>query len=212
MLVPALILAVTMAQPESGWHFRDRADPGTEDMGILSESLRLMPLDLRIADDWGDLYRLESDRGTLYARRAGAVTAVFPQSNYVNSAYGTVPTVPADTIFVIGDPSPSLLRQLGLAVGEESILSTATNRIDSSLRTAIDGRVWTGILPTRMETSLMLPPVTPPAPDPVGQRARAVAEAQAAAQIRRELSMWYNDDVRRRRVDMLLERALRSDE
>lgn len=212
MLAPTLILALTLAQPESGWNFRHRADPGTEDMGILSESLRLMPLDLRIADDWGDLYRLESDYGTLYARRAGAVTAVFPQSNYVNSQYGTVPTVPADTVFVIGEPSPSLLRQLGLAVGESSILSAATNRINSSLSTAIDGRVWTGILPMRMETSLMLPVLPDPTVNPVAERARALAEAQAQAQIRRDLSMWYNDDVRRRRVDMLLERALRGED
>lgn len=211
MLAPTLILTLTLSQPESGWKFRDRADPGTEDMGVLSESLRLMPLDLRIADDWGDLYRIESDYGTLYARRAGAVTAVFPQSNYVNSGFGATPTIPADTVFVIGEPSPSLLRQLGLAVGEESILSSATNRLDTSLNTGIDGRVWTGILPTRMETSLMLPPVTPPTTDPADERARAVADAQSAAQARRDLSMWYNDDIRRRRVDTLLERALRGD-
>ncbi|MCL4221565.1 MAG: hypothetical protein KJZ65_09350 [Phycisphaerales bacterium] len=212
MLAPTLILALMLAQPESGWNFRHRADPGTEDMGILSESLRLMPLDLRIADDWSDLYSLESDNGTLYARRAGAVTAVFPQSNYVNTQFGTVPTVPANTVFVIGEPSPSLLRQLGLAVGERSILSPATNRINSSLSTAIDGRVSTSILPMRMETSLTLPALPGPATDPLAERARAVSEAQAAAQIRRDLSMWYNDDIRRRRVDMLLERALRGED
>lgn len=212
MLAPALILALTLAQPESGWNFRDRAEPGTEDMGVLSESLRLMPLDLRIADDWGDLYRIESDYGTLYARRAGAVTAVFPQSNYVDLGFGAMPTIPADTVFVIGEPSPSLLRQLGLALGEESILSTATNRLDTSLKTGIDGRVWTGILPARMETSPMLPDLSEPAPDPVDERARAVADAQAAAQTSRDLSMWYNDDIRCHRVDTLLDRALRGDE
>ncbi|KAA0213715.1 MAG: hypothetical protein DYG94_09345 [Leptolyngbya sp. PLA3] len=212
MLAFALILALAPAQPESGWDARDRVEPGVGDMGILSESLRIVPLDLRIADDWGDLSRIQSEYGTLYTRRAGAVTAVFPQSNYIDTPFGTVPTIPADTVFVIGEPSPALLRQLGLALGDESILSAPSGRINSSLSTAIDGRVWTGIQPTRMGTSLAPPPAAPLAPNPIDERARALAEAQAEDQVARRLSMWFNDDVRRHRVDTLLARALRGDE
>lgn len=204
MLLALAHLALVCTQPEPGWNFERRVDQGIEDVGVLNDSLRLMPMDLRIPDDWQQLYRLDSSRGPLFARRAGGLTAVFPESDYADTASGAVATIPASTIFVIGDPAPSLLRQLGLAMQDDQLLNTGLTRIDSSLNGALDGRIWSEVLPTRISTALdvtISPQAGSAEPDaPV----RPVLDDQS----RRDLSMWYNDDIRRHRVARLLEQSL----
>lgn len=77
-------------------------EPGVEDVGALSASLRVARADLREAADFERVYRIE---GGKMMRRDGALTAVFNESEYVPSRTGMVPVVPAGTMWVIGDPS-----------------------------------------------------------------------------------------------------------
>lgn len=199
-----ITLGSLLSQPESGWNFEQYADQGTEDVGLLNDSLRLVPFDMRLPDDWGQLYRLDSQFGPLFARRAGGLTAVFPQSTYGTSYLGPVPLVPPDTIFVIGEPSPSLLRQLGIAVGDDNaLLAPSPTRLSSAINSSIDGRLSTGILPTRISP-------LPTQDDPWVERQNMVADRLAEAQAQRDVSIWFNDDLRQRRIDRLLDRALRT--
>ena len=90
MMLVLAHLALVCTQPEPGWNFERRVDQGVEDVGVLNDSLRLMPMDLRIPDDWQQLYRLDSSRGPLFARRAGGLTAVFPESDYADTGNASV--------------------------------------------------------------------------------------------------------------------------
>lgn len=176
LLASILCLAV---QPEAdlAWRFDRPVDPGYEDTGILGESFRLPMADLRQPDGWDRVYRMEGRDGAIFARRNGGVTAVFPQSDYINTRDGSIPTVPAGTIYVIGEPAPWLLRQLGLEDGYEEL--APRGRLDLSL-------------PARVFT----PPPAPP---------EDTDSALEAA--RRSVSMWYNDGVRAGRVSARLAEA-----
>lgn len=198
-----ILIGVLVSQPETGWNFKQSADQGTEDVGLLNDSLRLVPLDMRLPDDWGLLYRLDSTSGPLFARRAGGVTAVFPQSTYAATRQGPIPLVPPDTIFVIGEPTPSLLRQLGIAVGDDhALLNPSPTRLSSAIRRSIDGRLSTGIRQARQAS-------TPEESDPWTQRQQMLSDQLAEAQRQRDTSIWYNDELRQRRVGRLLDQALR---
>lgn len=137
MLTLLLTLTCLAAQPESdtGWRLDLPADEGYDDTSILGESFKVPMADLRQASEWDRVYRMEGVDGPIFARRHGGVTAVFAQSDYVASPDGSVATVPAGTIYVIGEPAPWLLRQLGLDDGYEDLAPKA--RLDMSLPTRI---------------------------------------------------------------------------
>lgn len=80
----------------------DPVDPGVADTGPLSVSERLMPADLRVPTAFERVYRLSGEHEGRFARVSGAITAVFPRSQYVRTEYGDVPEIPTGTIFYIG--------------------------------------------------------------------------------------------------------------
>jgi len=186
-MLAALVILAALAQPiDSGaqspyvWRLDEQVEAGFDDLGLLSRSTRIPMADLRIPDAWDRVYRMTAERGDLFARRNGGVTAVFPRSDYVLGRDGEVAVVPADTIYVIGEPPPWLLRQLGLDDGYDDL-----------------------VLPTRLDYSL--PAWEPP---PV-QEPRAQSSEVSVEVRRRESSMWYNDQVRRRSVSSRLREAAR---
>lgn len=77
-------------------------DQGVADTGPLSVSERLMPKDLRVPSAFERVYRLSGKHSGQYARISGAITAVFPRSQYVLTDEGEVPVIPAGTIFYVG--------------------------------------------------------------------------------------------------------------
>lgn len=79
-------------------------DQGVEDATPLSASLRDPRADLREPTDFERLYRVPG-RPDLLMRRSGAMSAVFPDSDYAVTRFGLVPLVPAGTVWMIGDPS-----------------------------------------------------------------------------------------------------------
>jgi len=83
-------------------------DQGTDDIGPLGQSFLLQPIELRTETLFDNIFRIDDGTGRL-VRRAGALNAVFSQSDYVQitprrgSPY-TIPVVPAGTVYYIGDP------------------------------------------------------------------------------------------------------------
>lgn len=183
MLALSLTILSLAAQPQDEflWRLDRPVDPGYADTGGLVESFRVPMADLRIGDGWDSVYEMDSSFGPLYARRNGGLTAVFPQSDYVASSEGTVPVVPPNTVYVIGEPGPWLLQQLGLDDGLAELNP-----------------------PGRLDMSLAPPPIGG-FPTPTQESSAALDEA------RRAVSMWYNESVRERRVRELLAEAAAAD-
>ncbi|MEZ6242313.1 MAG: hypothetical protein R3B57_04650 [Phycisphaerales bacterium] len=83
----------------------ERVDAGTSDVGPLSESLRMLPVDLRVSDDFENVYRVTDANGDeRFIRRQGALVAVFPRSEYIPTGFGPMAAIPAGTWFRIGEP------------------------------------------------------------------------------------------------------------
>jgi hypothetical protein len=203
MSMMLLLVAAVLVQPVSDdrWRFDRPVEQGFEDTGILSRSFREPMADLRQAAEWDRVYRMEGDAGAVFARRDGGVTAVFPQSDYVATRSGTVAAVPAGTIYVIGEPAPWLLRQLGLDDGYESL--ARPGRIDLSLAMTLGGGEATPTDP-RVTSDPRAAGDSPAEPE--GEPLSALELA------RRRASMWYNDGVRAGRVSALLSEAARAEE
>ncbi|MBL8761093.1 MAG: hypothetical protein JNL50_07300 [Phycisphaerae bacterium] len=82
-------------------------EQGGQDANPLAAPARMQPLDLRLPLGFDRVYRVvEPGRSPLnqrYARSSGALTAVFPRSQYTPTRDGVVPEIPAGTVFYIGD-------------------------------------------------------------------------------------------------------------
>lgn len=91
MVIAAVVAAEPGVQP---------VDPGVADVGPLGISFRRMQRDFRKPTGFDRVYQTEDGR---FARGSGALTAVFPRSQYARMEDGrTMILVPADTRFVIG--------------------------------------------------------------------------------------------------------------
>ncbi|MCC6970641.1 MAG: hypothetical protein IT434_10515 [Phycisphaerales bacterium] len=79
---------------------------GTVDANPLAAPANVQPLDLRLPLGFDRVFRVvEPGRSMLnqrYARSSGAITAVFPRSQYTPTRDGVIPEIPAGTIFYIG--------------------------------------------------------------------------------------------------------------
>lgn len=91
---------------------------GVADRGSLSDSLRIMPTDLRQNQSFEKLYRVVGSEG-VYIRQAGGLRAVFKNPVYVDTVSGSMPIVPAGTVYCIGEVTQDVLRQLGILVAAE---------------------------------------------------------------------------------------------
>ena len=87
-------------------------DAGFEDRGSLSDSLRVVPKDLRQNQSFEQLYKVAGSND-IYVRKAGGLSAVFKNPVYIDAESGSIPIVPAGTVYCIGAIRPELLRQLG---------------------------------------------------------------------------------------------------
>jgi len=97
-------------------------DAGYADIDELSTSLLVPPIDLRLDTNFEQVYRDPADP-TRFIRIAGGITAVFPSSVYVSSPWGTLPLIPANTVFCIGPlhpappPGPPLVSGANVSAG-----------------------------------------------------------------------------------------------
>lgn len=89
-------------------------DRGIEDINPLGVSLRQLPPEFRLDNDWEQVYvsRVDPSR---FVRVHGALHAVFPRSQYVSTRDGVRSQTPPGTVFYIGPPAPELLPVPSLA-------------------------------------------------------------------------------------------------
>lgn len=98
--------------PPAGWV---RVQQGVADAGPLHVDLRVQPVELRAPMDYDSVYRGTAPNGyggttEYFARISGAVTAVFPQSVYIDTAEGVrSAVVPPGTVYYIGELPDDLL-------------------------------------------------------------------------------------------------------
>jgi hypothetical protein len=111
-------------------------EQGTEDRGGFNASFRMPPLDLRVPTGFDAVYLVPGDEDGRMMRGSGALFAVFPQSAYRRTVFGTVPIAPADTVFHIGMPG-------GYTFPGGSLHHRAST-IDPRIARRIDGRAPAG--------------------------------------------------------------------
>ena len=87
-------------------------DAGVEDRGTLSDSLRVVQKDLRLNHSFEQLFKVAGSQD-IYIRKAGGLRAVFRNPIYIETARGSIPIVPAGTVYCIGPIRSDLLQQLG---------------------------------------------------------------------------------------------------
>jgi hypothetical protein len=160
-------------------------EQGVGDVGPASRSLRVAPLDLRQPSDFDRVYRIPSGvgpgvgRGGLlappgpgdrFARVNGAVTAVFPRSQYTVTSRGLVPDVPAGTVFYIGR-LPAGEVGAGRSPGEGAAAGGARVGVGVGAEGPLNGGA-VGALPSgRVEAETVggPAPVNAPPPGPLGR-------------------------------------------
>lgn len=171
--VAAFAAAVSLAQPPSKYQV---VESGTDDVSPLRVGSRILPTDLRVPTGFEKVYRIPGAASGVpgidhaddkFARISGAVTAVFPRSEYLKTRKGaTFAAIPAGTVFYIGGvpesalgkpaagstmlvPNAASMRVNGVAGSEHNV-----GMMDLRLRTeADDGDAFVKV-PTRADATL----------------------------------------------------------
>ena len=91
-------------------------DQTVEDTSPLSRSLRYVERGLREPTAFDQVYRVP-DRDDLLMRIEGGIYALFPQSMYTQGKNGTLPLIPAGTVFHIGYPDLERFGQVDVSTG-----------------------------------------------------------------------------------------------
>jgi hypothetical protein len=122
----------------------ERLDPSYGDVSPLGASLSEMNMqaDMRQSGGFQYVYRVPG-REDLLMRQSGGLYVIFPQSTYVPTRRGLVPTVPPGTMFSIGMPGPWTLPSPWVRGPSAVSLDAGMPALPSSAQA--DGRsMWTG--------------------------------------------------------------------
>ncbi len=175
-----------------------RVDAGTSDVGPLAESLRLVPVDLRVSDGFESVFSVTDEDGReRFYRRDGAILAVFPRSDYVLTGFGPVAAIPAGTWFLIGDPTGPEARRLGFGAGDDGAPAQSDLAVSRRIDLSAGARPAGGAPTTRPSR---------------GPSARSDAPTRGADEVDRRASddeplPWQSDRERGTRVATLLSAA-----
>lgn len=159
--VPATIAMAQTAASDPGVEFVP-VRPGTSDVSPLRADLAVPSDHLSEPLGYSRLYRIDGWRANpwgaetpLFARREGAITAVFPRSVYAFDRFGPYAIVPPATEFYIGegpgDAYPGTVASLGQP-GDgpaPTIGGDASSRVSTRVNNRVDGRVVPGQLDNR---------------------------------------------------------------
>lgn len=174
--------AAAHAQPSVPY---EEVDPGRADASALSDSLRLVPIDLRTPTAFDRVFRLPTVvGGEMFARIDGGLTAVFPRSEY---GFGQA-LIPAGTTWYIGALPSSVFGESGGA--------SRVHRVGSGVASGVaGGGTASGRLDLRLDQRAGDGPTMVPVwrPEPV----------------RNPLMPWAGELERGARVSDLLRRAAR---
>lgn len=161
-------------------------DPGRGDVGPLSQSLRIRPVDLREPSRFDAVYRTAGDQ---LMRIDGGLTAVFPRSVYRASPGGAIALIPPGTIFHIG-PVPAARAWLSGADAQAAPGAGSNG-------TWRDPWVNTAAVPRRVQTRIESSTLQ-------WARIEDPSRIESAIDVH---TIWWDDAFRARRVESLLARA-----
>ncbi len=105
--IPRLALSVALVSSSASAQSAlsgQEVDPGISDVSPIGTSLRQINIDPRAVLTFDRIDVVPGEPGK-YMRQSGALRAVFPQSDYVATRAGVVPSIPAGTVFFIGPPA-----------------------------------------------------------------------------------------------------------
>jgi|GEM_PF-1631253 len=166
-------------------------EQGVADTGPLSANRRVVPLDLRVPSGFDRVYKFGQGSSSKFARRSGGITAVFPRSTYIGSTSGLVALIPPGTVFYVGKLPDSLFGGGVAGLGSRPILKPLmlvdTSAIDSARA-----------------------PANRPADSRQGNR--AVVPPGQVRESTTAFSVFDDERFRTRRIEELLDRALRAGE
>lgn len=141
----------------------ERVVQGEADLGELSTTLRRLQPDLRAPERFEQVYRIPGRPGApdRMARVSGAVTAVFPESEYALTKRGTRADIPAGTIFFLGKVRDVTASPFAFTPSTDELAARA--RTDRVQRASLPVLGFT----TRVDTRAPAPtvPTAPPSPD-----------------------------------------------
>jgi len=187
------LLGAGLVAPAHGQSDEDRfreVSPGGVDLSPLMTDNAFRPVDLRVPMGFERLYEIV-DSGGLFARRNGAVTAVFDRSIY---GWNSMPLVPPGTIYYVG-PLPIDLARPGVFASSLPFAgetpTPSMHRVPSELavrpvQTRSDDLSAGGRVDLRVGRDALAKGLPPAAP---------------------ATSMWTNEDHRCRRVSELIRGA-----
>lgn len=186
-----------------------RIDQTFEDVGPLRTSMRALAPDLREDVDFRHVYRVSPDSPSPYAgwfvRRAGAITAVFPRSQYDEDKNGVRPVTPANVQYYLGTP-PDLIPGATDAAPARRRPGVAEPLPPdrAPVPTAMSNRVDPAPLSLKIDTHAAAEPLGGRTPTPPPTSAEREAEL-----IRQRTALIFMDDqARDERVGRLLSHAL----
>jgi len=212
LLIPAAILLLASAAlgQSEPWHVPSpqRVEPGIEDVGSRGVGRSSLFVDLRGGVGFSEVYtfRKESAFGvprSMFMRRSGAVTAVFPRSAYVETRNGLRPTIPAGTIFHLGDPARREMFGIDRPREEEESSAAASSgrvlaqredrriRMDAPLQTSGPGASSTHFAAASSERLM-------------SDREREAEAERAKKQEPPPRSLWTNEAYRQGRIEQLV--------
>lgn len=187
-LLGAGLVAPARAQIDES-RFRE-VSPGGVDLSPLMNDNEFRPVDLRVPMGFERLYEIV-DSGGLFARRSGAVTAVFDRSIY---GWNSMPLVPPGTIYYVGSLPVDLARpgvfSSSLPYADEA-RAPSMHRVPSEL----------AVRPLRNRSEDLS------AGGRVDLRVGRDAVAKGLPPAQPATSMWTNEDHRCRRVSELIRGA-----
>jgi hypothetical protein len=175
-------------------------EPDVADVDPLAQSLRLQRNDLRLSTNFERVYEVTIPRSPgqnlagahdpkYYVRFAGGVAAVFPRSEYVPTRRGRVAAIPAGTVFSIGGPIERLIG----GGGAEASVRVNPNFVNLSARVAAPSS-----RPTEPERQLERP------------RNRRVNRDVTLPEAIETRTLWTDEAYRQKRIEVLVEQALKS--
>ncbi len=180
-------------------------DQGIADRGPLSVGRQSLQRDLRTSDDFRNLYTFDrrdvfGARESMFFRRSGAVTAVFPRSAYVQTRRGTFPAIPAGTVFYLGEP-PELVRPRtrGADVVSPNFVNLSASH-DAAPRWGVE----------RQALEVATPKFEAHRADAVPGPAQnaLLAQSETLRESMKPHSIWQDDQYRSERASLLLRRAM----
>lgn len=121
LLIAAAMVAAASSQTTAQPTALTPVEQSVEDVSPLSASLRQLEPDFSVPQRFDRVYTSPDFPG-MYLRINGALTAVFPQSEYVQSGDEMTPILPRNTEFFIGRPSRLTPATLGLGAPISSSL------------------------------------------------------------------------------------------